>query len=68
MTKTPEVIREAILNSKHPFQPVADRPEKPLKHRYERRKVKHYIRIVDWSESEAWTTDLVPTVQTATPE
>jgi hypothetical protein len=55
MTKTLEAIREAILNSKHPFQPVADRPAKPQKHRYERRKVKHYIRVVDWTESEPWS-------------
>jgi hypothetical protein len=54
MTKSLDLIREAILNSKHPFPPVSDRPEKPQKHRYERRKVNHYIRIVDWSDSDSF--------------
>ena len=27
---------------------LADQPHKPQKHRYERRKVKAYIRMVDW--------------------
>ncbi len=55
MTKSLNNIREAILNSKHPFRPVGDRPEKSQKHRYERRKVKSYIRIVDWSDSDSFS-------------
>ena len=48
MTKTLDVITEAIRNTKHPFRQVDNRPDKPKKHRYERRKVKEYIRLGDW--------------------
>lgn len=48
MTKSLETISEAIRNTKHPFRQVDDRPDKPHKHRYERRKVKEYIKIGDW--------------------
>ena len=49
MTKTLDVIADAIRNTKHPFRQVDDRPDKPKKHRYERRKVKEYIRMGDWA-------------------
>ncbi len=39
MTKSLEVISEAIRNPKHPFRKVDNQPKKPLKHRYERRKI-----------------------------
>ncbi len=52
MIKTLDVIADAIRNTKHPFRQVDDRPDKPKKHRYERRKVKEYIRLGDWA-SEA---------------
>ena len=45
MTKTLEVITEAILNTKHPFRKVEHRPKKAQKHRYERRKINEYIRL-----------------------
>ena len=45
MTKTMEVITEAILNTKHPFRKVEHRPKKAQKHRYERRKINEYIRL-----------------------
>jgi hypothetical protein len=48
MTKTLETITEAIRNPKHPFPQVADRPDKPHKNRYERRKVKQYIQLGNW--------------------
>ncbi len=48
MTKTLDTISEAIRNPKHPFPQVADRPDKPHKNRYERRKVKQYIQLGDW--------------------
>lgn len=48
MTKSLETITEAIRNPKHPFPQVADRPDKPHKNRYERRKVKQYIQLGDW--------------------
>jgi hypothetical protein len=48
MTKSLETIAEAIHNPKHPFPQVADRPDKPHKNRYERRKVKQIIQTGDW--------------------
>ncbi|MCL5096754.1 MAG: hypothetical protein M1608_04345, partial [Candidatus Omnitrophica bacterium] len=48
MTKPIDQIDEVICNPKHPFRQVADRPEKPQKHRYERRKIKEYIRAGVW--------------------
>ena len=49
MKRTDEVITDVIRNTKHPFRQVADRPHKPQKHRYERRKVKEYIRLGGWT-------------------
>ena len=48
MIKTLDVITDAIRNTKHPFRQVDDRPDKPTKHRYERRKIREYIRLGDW--------------------
>ena len=48
MRKTDEVITEVIRNTKHPFRQVADRPNKPQKHRYERRKVREFMRFGEW--------------------
>lgn len=48
MTKTLEAISEVIRNTKHPFRQVDDRPHKPQKHRYERRKIREYIKLGDW--------------------
>ena len=53
MTKTFEVISEAIRNPKHPFRKVDNRPKKPMKHRYERRKIKEYLHLGDWLTEEA---------------
>ena len=49
MTKTPDAITEIIRNTKHPFRKADDRPVKAHKHRYERRKVKEFIRLSDWA-------------------
>jgi len=48
MTKSLEVISEAIQNPKHPFRKVDNQPKKPQKHRYERRKIKEYLHLGDW--------------------
>ena len=48
MSKSLDVIAEVIRNPKHPFPQLADRPDKPHKNRYERRKVKQYIQLGDW--------------------
>jgi len=45
MSKTLDGITEVIRNTKHPFRQVGDRPDKPHKSRYERRKIKQYIHL-----------------------
>ncbi len=52
MTKSLDVISEVIRTPKNPFRQTADRPDKPQKHRYERRKVKQYILAGDWTGEE----------------
>ena len=49
MTKSIDAIDDVIRNNKHPFRQVVDRPDKPTKHRYERRKIKEYLKLGDWS-------------------
>lgn len=52
MSKPNEAIGEIIRNPKHAFRKADDRPVKAQKHRYERRKVKEFIKQSDWdSES-----------------
>ena len=53
MTKTLEVISEAIRDPKHPFRKLDNQPKKPMKHRYERRKIKEYLHLADWLEEKA---------------
>ncbi len=53
MIKTFEVISEAIRNPKHPFRKADNRPKKPMKHRYERRKIREYLHLGDWQPEEA---------------
>lgn len=55
MTKSLEVITEAIRNPKHPFRKVDNQPKKPLKHRYERRKIKEYLHLGEWVTSSETT-------------
>jgi len=53
MTKTFEVICEAIRNPKHPFRKIENQPKKPMKNRYERRKIKEYLHLGDWQGEQA---------------
>jgi len=53
MTKSLEVISEAVRNPKHPFRKVDNQPKKPQKHRYERRKIREYLHLGDWAAGEA---------------
>jgi hypothetical protein len=53
MTKSLEVISEAVRNPKHPFRKVDNQPKKPQKHRYERRKIREYLHLGDWATGEA---------------
>ena len=49
MTKSLEVISEAVRNPKPPFRKIDNQPKKPLKHRYERRKIKEYLHLGEWT-------------------
>lgn len=54
MTKALNLVRETIHDNKHPFRQTDQRPAKAQKNRYERRKIKEYIRLSDWgAEGEA---------------
>ncbi len=48
MSKTTEFLAEALRDSKHPFPAVGNRPKKPQKHRYERRKARECLKLGDW--------------------
>jgi hypothetical protein len=53
MTKSIEVITEAVRNPKPPFPKLDLQPKKQQKHRYERRKIKEYLTLGDWAANEA---------------
>lgn len=53
MKKTIETIKEAVTNPKFLFKKVDGHPQKAVKHRYERRKVKEFLHIEDWRTEEA---------------
>jgi Fic family protein len=53
MAKSLEALSEVVTNQKHPFRKVDNQPKKPLKHRYERRKIKEYLHLGDWISGES---------------
>lgn len=53
MTKTLEVMTEVIRNPKHTLRKADDRPQKSQKHRYERRKVREFMRLSSWAHEES---------------
>jgi hypothetical protein len=53
MAKTLDLIAETVRAPKRIFHQVDNRPTKPLKHRYERRKIREFLKMGDWaSEAE----------------
>jgi hypothetical protein len=50
MSKPTEPITEIIRDPKHSFRKADDRPAKAQRHRYERRKIKGYLKQSDWAE------------------
>jgi len=52
MSKSIDAITEIVRTPKNNFRQVDDRPAKAHKHRYERRKVKEYLRVSDWGQEE----------------
>ena len=49
MSKPTDPISEIIRDPKHAFRKAEDRPIKAQKHRYERRKIKEYLKLSDWA-------------------
>jgi len=49
MTKTLNLFHEAVHSAKHPFRQVDNRPAKAQKNRYERRKIREFLRLGDWT-------------------
>jgi len=50
--KTFDAITEAVRNPKYAFRKANHHPTKPLKHRYERRKIREYLQLGDWLAEE----------------
>ena len=50
--KTIQFMNEAIKDPKHPFRKTDNVPRKPQKNRYERRKVKEFLNLSDWTQEE----------------
>jgi hypothetical protein len=48
MARTLDAIAEIIRNPKPTFRKADAQPVKAQKHRYERRKIKEFIRLRDW--------------------
>jgi len=42
------LIQDTVTNTKHPFRQVDNRPAKAQKNRYERRKIREFLRLGDW--------------------
>ena len=50
MKKMMEAITDIVRDTNHPFRKMEHQPKKPLKNRYERRKVKEYLHLIDCQE------------------
>ncbi len=49
MIKTLNLIQEIVLDTKHPFRQSDSRPAKSQKSRYERRKIREFLHLGDWT-------------------
>jgi hypothetical protein len=49
MTKTLNLIQETVHNTKHPFRQADNRPAKAQN---ERRKIREFLRLGDWSPQQ----------------
>lgn len=52
MTKSIDMVSEIIHSHRPPLRQMINRPYKQQKHRYERRKVREYMRLADWIGEE----------------
>ena len=52
MPKPIDSLSDIIRNPRPPFRKAEDRPMKAQRHRYERRKIKGFIKLGDWVDGE----------------
>jgi hypothetical protein len=52
MKKNLDAIHETLRATNHPFRQTDSRPRKAQKHRYERRKIREFMRLGDWLDQE----------------
>lgn len=52
MKKNLDAIHDTLRASSHPFRQTDSRPRKAQKHRYERRKIRAFMKLGEWLESE----------------
>ena len=50
MTKSLDVITEIVRNPKHSFRKADAHAEKANRHRYERRKIKEFMKLGNWAQ------------------
>ncbi len=50
MKKMMEAITDIVRDTNHPFRKMEHQPKKSLKNRYERRKIKEYLHLIDLQE------------------
>ena len=50
MSKTLDAVNETIRDPKHPFRKPEHHSKKAMKNRYERRKIKGFLHLQDWTE------------------
>jgi hypothetical protein len=50
MTKSVDVITEIVRNPKHSFRKADAHAEKANRHRYERRKIKEFMKLGNWAQ------------------
>jgi hypothetical protein len=53
MTNSLSLVSEHIRETKPMLRQIEARPNKPAKHRYERRKVRELLRVGDWTAEGA---------------
>lgn len=52
MKKTSYAMQEALRADKHPFTQLAFHSGKAKKHRYERRKIREFMRLGEWNDED----------------
>jgi hypothetical protein len=50
--KSMSLLSESSAKPKNPFRAAESRNDKPHQHRYERRKVRQFLRVADWSDED----------------